>query len=39
VDNYATRFALGFQHVGATDTIGGGIPKSNQVFLGVQLQK
>ena len=39
VDGYATRFALGFTHTSATDTIGGGIPKSNQVFLGVQLQK
>ena len=41
VDSYATRFALGYTHVGATDTIGGktGTPKSNQLFFGIQLQK
>jgi len=35
VDSYATRFALGFQH--QSEALG--TPKSNQVFLGVQLQK
>ena len=35
VDGYATRFALGFQH--QTEALG--TPKSNQIFLGVQMQK
>jgi len=41
VDGYATRFALGFEHSSATNTIGGklGTPESNQVFFGIQLQK
>lgn len=39
VDGYATRFALGFEHASATDTIGKGTPENNQVFLGIQLQK
>jgi hypothetical protein len=41
LDGYATRFALGYEHVSATDTIGGpnGTPESQQVYLGIQIQK
>jgi hypothetical protein len=39
LDGYSTRFALGYDHTSATDTIGGGVPESQQVYLGVQIQK
>ena len=39
LDSYSTRFALGYEHNSAVDTIGGGSPKSQSVFLGIQIQK
>jgi hypothetical protein len=39
IDSYSTRFALGYEHNSAVDTIGGGAPKSQSVFLGIQMQK
>ncbi len=39
IDSYSTRFALGYEHNSAVNTIGGGSPKSQQIFLGVQMQK